>query len=59
MAAAHIDTSFSTLKRRLYRGSLSMNDFESLMDLMDLDPGEVYSHPEKVLQENDKTEGRP
>jgi hypothetical protein len=49
IAAAHIGTSFSTLKRRLRKGSLSMNDYESLVNLVGLDPKEVYSHPESIL----------
>jgi hypothetical protein len=51
VAAAHIGTSFSTLKRKLRNRSLDMNDFESLVNLVGLDPRDVYAHPEQFISE--------
>ncbi|OZG64863.1 hypothetical protein BAQU_2005 [Bifidobacterium aquikefiri] len=48
VASAHIGTSYETLRRRLKTGTLSLNDFELLSDLLGLDPGFMYAHPDEA-----------
>lgn len=51
VASAHIGTSYETLRRRLKTGTLSLRDFESLCELLNLDPRFVYAHPDKARSE--------
>ncbi|MFT9059739.1 hypothetical protein [Bifidobacterium aquikefiri] len=48
VASMQIGTSYQTLRRKLISGKLSLNDFESLCELLNLDPGFVYAHPDQA-----------
>jgi hypothetical protein len=48
VASAHIGTSYETLRRRLNSGNLSLKDFERLADLLGVDPGYMYAHPDEA-----------